>query len=250
MASRKSENVKVVVFVPESHAAKIRAAIGQAGAGKIGNYTYCTFSSKGTGRFLPGENAAPTIGQVGKLQTVAEERIEFVCPRRLLKSVVSLIKKILPYEEVAIDSYSLERLQVVDFESKELHHEVVEPMLRLIHKPGWKTVETAYENALKEITVDPSDAITDATTALQEGLKILGCKGNDFTALVKDAKVKLLKGYDEKYLSAIEKLVEWASAARVNKGDVHKSSSPSPDDAWFVVHLVGALLLRLSKATE
>lgn len=103
-----SNNVKIVVFVPESHADMVRDAMGKAGAGKIGNYKFCSFSSKGTGRFKPEKGAQPTIGEIGKLEEVQEERIEVVCDRNILKSVIAVIKKVHPYEEVAFDIYLLE----------------------------------------------------------------------------------------------------------------------------------------------
>lgn len=105
-----SKNVKVVVFVPESYTDTVREAIGAAGGGTIGNYTYCTFSSKGIGRFKPGDDAHPTIGTVGALESVEEERIEFVCDRTILHDVVAAIKTVHPYEEVALDIYPLEEL--------------------------------------------------------------------------------------------------------------------------------------------
>ena len=52
---------KIVVYVPEDHADQLREAMGNAGAGEIGNYTNCT-TVKGTDRFKPGEGANPTIG--------------------------------------------------------------------------------------------------------------------------------------------------------------------------------------------
>jgi hypothetical protein len=103
-----SNNVKIVVFVPESHADAVRAAMGEAGAGKIGNYINCSFSSKGTGRFKPEAGANPAIGEVGKLESVAEERIEMVCPREALTNVIAAIKRVHPYEEVAFDIYPIE----------------------------------------------------------------------------------------------------------------------------------------------
>ncbi|MFA5386297.1 MAG: hypothetical protein WC297_01325 [Candidatus Paceibacterota bacterium] len=103
-----SKNIKIVVFVPETHTDIVREAIGKTGAGKIGNYTYCSFSSKGIGRFKPESGAHPAIGQVGKLESVQEERIEFVCERSLAKDVIATIKKVHPYEEVAFDIYPLE----------------------------------------------------------------------------------------------------------------------------------------------
>src|SRR3989344_7390930 len=102
-----SELVKIVVTVPESHANKVREAIGKAGAGKVGNYAFCSFSTRGEGRFLPKEGANPAIGNVGKLETVAEERIEITCQKEILESVVHAIKQVHPYEEIAIDIYPL-----------------------------------------------------------------------------------------------------------------------------------------------
>ena len=103
-----SENVKFVVFVPENDADKVRQAIGEAGAGKIGNYDFCSFSTKGIGRYKPTEGAVPAIGAVGKFESVAEERIEVVCPRKILEDVINAVKKVHPYEEVAFDVYPLD----------------------------------------------------------------------------------------------------------------------------------------------
>lgn len=99
--------VKIVVFIPKIHAEIVRQAIGDTGAGKIGNYSHCTFSTSGIGRFKPLEGARPAIGEVGKIGEVEEERIEFVCERSIAKNVISAIKKVHPYEEVALDIYPL-----------------------------------------------------------------------------------------------------------------------------------------------
>jgi hypothetical protein len=103
-----STYVKLAVFVPESHADAVRAALGQAGAGKLGNYAFCSFSSKGTGRFLPLEGANPALGSIGTIETVIEERIEVLVPRGVLQNVVAAMKAAHPYEEVAYDIYPLE----------------------------------------------------------------------------------------------------------------------------------------------
>ena len=99
--------VKIVVTVPENEADALREAIGQAGAGKVGNYSHCSFSSKGTGRFMPQNGAKPAIGQVGRSEQVDEERIEVVCERVIAKTVVKAIRKAHSYEEPAIDIYPL-----------------------------------------------------------------------------------------------------------------------------------------------
>ncbi len=99
---------KIVIYVPESAADKVREAMGNAGAGVIGNYTFCTFTMKGMGRFKPGEGANPTIGEVGKMEEVEEERIETVCHGDRLKAVIAAIKDAHPYEEPALDVYPIE----------------------------------------------------------------------------------------------------------------------------------------------
>lgn len=99
---------KVVVFTPTTHADKVRQAIGDAGGGNIGAYTFCSFSSRGVGRFTPGEGANPTIGKVGKPEEVEEERIEFICETGCLDEVIAAIRKVHPYEEPAIESWRIE----------------------------------------------------------------------------------------------------------------------------------------------
>ena len=101
---------KIVVTVPENETKALREAIGNAGGGKAGNYTHCSFSVKGTGRFLPIDGAKPAVGQLGQLEEVAEERIEITCDSENLKAVVAAIRKEHSYEEPVIDVYKLEEL--------------------------------------------------------------------------------------------------------------------------------------------
>ena len=99
--------VKIVVFVPKSHTDVVRQAIGDAGAGKIGLYSHCSYSVDGVGRYKPLEGANPAIGEIGKFEEVSEERIECVCERSKAKEVIAAIRKVHPYEEVAFDIYPL-----------------------------------------------------------------------------------------------------------------------------------------------
>lgn len=98
---------KVVVFAPADAAEQVRAAITTAGAGHIGDYDSCTFSTPGEGRFRALEGANPTIGSVGAAETVAEVRIESVLPRHLRAPVVAALLAAHPYEEPAYDVYPL-----------------------------------------------------------------------------------------------------------------------------------------------
>jgi len=99
---------KLVIYAPLTHADDIRDALGKFGAGKIGNYSNCTFSVRGVGRFKPEEGAEPHIGEVGTLEAVEEERIETVCEGRVLKDVLDAIRQAHPYEEPAMDVYPIE----------------------------------------------------------------------------------------------------------------------------------------------
>lgn len=99
--------VKLVFFVPTSHADIVRKAMGDAGAGKMGNYSHASWSSIGHGRCIPLEGSNSAYGEVGKLQIVEEERIETLCERDKVKDVVEAIKKVHPYEELDFDIIAL-----------------------------------------------------------------------------------------------------------------------------------------------
>jgi len=98
---------KIVVFAPVEAAEHIRAALAGAGAGAIGDYDSCTFTSVGEGRFRPLEGARPAIGEIGRLEVVEEVRIETVCPRRLRAPALAAMLAAHPYEEPAYDVLEL-----------------------------------------------------------------------------------------------------------------------------------------------
>ena len=98
-----SNFVKIITYVPETHAETVRQAMGNAGAGKMGNYSFCSFSTKGTGRFIPHDGAKPFLGEIGKAEEVAEEKIEVICQREIISQVIEAIKKSHPYEEPAYE---------------------------------------------------------------------------------------------------------------------------------------------------
>ena len=107
------EYVKIAVFVPEENADAVREALGSAGAGKPkgSNYSFCSFSTRGVGRFLPEQGADPHIGKVGEIEEVIEERIETICARDILPQVLAAMKAVHPYEEVAHDVWALEIIE-------------------------------------------------------------------------------------------------------------------------------------------
>jgi dinuclear metal center YbgI/SA1388 family protein len=99
---------KVVVFIPHEHADRLRVAMAQAGAGRIGEYDMCSFNLAGEGTFRGSEATNPTVGRPGRFERVQELRIEMVCPGPRLGAVVEAIRRTHPYEEPAFDICPLE----------------------------------------------------------------------------------------------------------------------------------------------
>jgi len=100
--------VNIMVMTPIDHADAVRSAMGEAGAGRLGNYQYGSFAVKGTGRFIPQNKAQPTIGKVGELESVEEELIEVLCEESILEKVVEAIEKVHPYEEIGITFFPVQ----------------------------------------------------------------------------------------------------------------------------------------------
>src|SRR5256885_1053326 len=83
----KAANYKLVVFAPRDSADKVADAMFAAGAGRIGNYTSCSFRSPGTGTFFGEEGTNPTVGQSGQLEQADEVRIETILPMSRVEQV-------------------------------------------------------------------------------------------------------------------------------------------------------------------
>jgi hypothetical protein len=98
---------KLVVFVPREALNSVREALFAAGAGRIGDYERCSWYTEGTGTFLGGESTAPSVGQRGREERVAELRLETVYPSAREAEVVNALREAHPYEEPAFDLYVL-----------------------------------------------------------------------------------------------------------------------------------------------
>ena len=95
--------VKIVVTIPIENTEEIKKAIGDVGAGVIGNYSYCTVSTRCTGTFKGNNNSNPYIGEKNILKSVIEDKIEVQCDISIVKEVIKVIRNLHPYEEPAID---------------------------------------------------------------------------------------------------------------------------------------------------
>lgn len=102
-----TQEVKVVTFVPPDAVERVRAGLASAGAGLIGNYELCSFTTGGHGSFLGKEGSKPTIGRAGRLESAPEIRLEMVCSKRALGLAMEMIRQFHPYEEPAVDVYEL-----------------------------------------------------------------------------------------------------------------------------------------------
>jgi dinuclear metal center YbgI/SA1388 family protein len=94
---------KIVTFVPHADAARVLDALAAAGAGTIGEYDRCAWTTTGLGTFRPGGGANPTIGTVGEVEEVPETRVEMVLDRSRRSTVLAALREAHTYEEPAFD---------------------------------------------------------------------------------------------------------------------------------------------------
>ncbi|MDY6850955.1 MAG: Nif3-like dinuclear metal center hexameric protein [Thermodesulfobacteriota bacterium] len=105
-----ADKFKLTVFVPLGYEGQVRTALFQAGAGRIGAYTGCSFSGRGEGTFTPEKGAKPFMGQTGQAERVSESRLEVLVETEVLDEVIAALTKAHPYEEAAYDVYRLASL--------------------------------------------------------------------------------------------------------------------------------------------
>jgi len=101
---------KICVYVPENTVEKVKQALFDAGAGRIGNYDCCCWQTTGTGQFRPLENSQPAIGSINEIELLSEIKIELVCAAKYIKPAIEAMKKAHPYEEPAYDVWKMEAL--------------------------------------------------------------------------------------------------------------------------------------------
>jgi hypothetical protein len=97
------KRVQITTTVPLENTDAIREALGNAGAGILGDYSFCSFSINGKGRFKPSEAADPHIGEANKLEVVEEEQISVNCDLKKAKQIIAVLRAAHPYEEPLID---------------------------------------------------------------------------------------------------------------------------------------------------
>jgi uncharacterized protein YehS (DUF1456 family) len=188
-----------------------------------------------------GDDMFPTVVEALILALHANDRYH----RGLVPKFTQAVNVILGQERVG---WEVIEGEMVEIHSKELHTEVVEPALQLLHRPEFAGAEAAYRSALEETAQgNAADAITDAGTALQETLTTIGCEGNQLGDLIRSARKKgVLAPHDEPMAKAIDAVLNWVAADRSQMGDSHHASEARSEDAWLIVHVVGALIVRFA----
>lgn len=106
-AEGRATTYKLVVFIPDDHVEQVGEAMFRAGAGRIGNYSRCSFRSPGTGTFFGESGASPAVGRAGRLETADEIRVETIVPISCLDRVLAAMRATHPYEEPAFDVVQL-----------------------------------------------------------------------------------------------------------------------------------------------
>lgn len=99
---------KLITYIPQADAERLRKALFAAGAGNIGNYAECSFNLEGKGTYKGNEASHPTIGQPNVFHTEPETQIGVIFPKHLQNQVLQALRAHHPYEEVAYEVYILE----------------------------------------------------------------------------------------------------------------------------------------------
>ena len=137
---QQSREHKLVCFVPQDSAEKVRKALSAAGAGRIGSYTECAFQSVGEGHFTPSATSNPHLGKKEEHSTVPEVKLETVCPTSKVSQVLEALHKSHPYETPAFDIFALQGTPVqgtgqgrwIDLETPRPFSEVIESVKKYV----------------------------------------------------------------------------------------------------------------------
>ena len=101
---------KIEFYVPESHLEAVKSAMFEAGAGRVGDYDCCAWQTLGAGQFRPLPGSSPFVGEINKIESVSEYKVEMVCAAETIEAVVAALKQSHPYEEPAFSIIKTEQL--------------------------------------------------------------------------------------------------------------------------------------------
>lgn len=204
-----SDACKVAVFVPPDRAEDVMSALSEAGGGRIGAYSRCSFRVAGWGTFLPAESAAPYLGRAGRTERVEEIRLEAVVARSVLPQVLRGVRDAHPYEEPAIDVYPLAGWAlgggigaVGDREREAPLDRALEEIRRRI-RPAWIKVAGPVRKTVRRVA-------------------IVAGSGSEFAGAAREAGADLFVTGDLKYHQALEAAAGEMPVVDVGHGSAEK----------------------------
>ncbi|UTH12968.1 Nif3-like dinuclear metal center hexameric protein [Macrococcus equipercicus] len=196
-----SAMAKLQLFVPESHVMQVKAALSEAGAGQIGDYSDCFFQLEGTGQFKPDASAHPYTGEVGKLEIVDEIKLECVFEPRLRRQVEAALIASHPYEEPAYDIYEF---LVKDMFGTGIKAELEQP----VQIGNWlKEVKSKLKVDTVRLIGSPDQEIRT--------VGIIGGAGMDYVPAVRQSGVDVFLTGDIKYHEAHDLLMNGLPAVDI-----------------------------------
>ncbi|MCX6256622.1 MAG: Nif3-like dinuclear metal center hexameric protein [Bacteroidia bacterium] len=178
LSAKKGELIKLVTFVPISHADEVRNAIFAAGAGNIGNYSSCSFNSEGTGSFKASELANPFTGNIDELHFEKEIRLETIIPVHLVEKVLKALIDSHPYEEVAYDVYPLTNqydlvgLGMIGEFNEEMTETDFLAQLKNVFKTGIVRHTKLLNKKIKKVAVCGGSGVFLLKKAIQSGVDV------------------------------------------------------------------------------
>lgn len=98
---------KLITYTIPENLEKLRTALFDAGAGNIGNYENCSFTSQGLGTYKGNEKSNPKVGEVGEFVEAKEIKIEVTFEKQFEVKVLKALFSNHVYEEVAYEIYNL-----------------------------------------------------------------------------------------------------------------------------------------------
>ena len=209
---------KFITYVPATHASVVRDALAKAGAGRIGDYSHCSFSWQGVGSFKSSSKAQPYVGQVGQLETVEELRLEMVFPWKQKDRIIAAARSAHPYEEMAYDVLKLEQLSqplgygfVGELFQKKAFSQFIGDV-KQVFKLDSVTVVGSDQNLVKRIAFSPGSGSAFIGAAAAKGVDAYICGEVGYHQML-DAKrhglslIVLGHSYSERFF--VETAAQW-----------------------------------------
>jgi dinuclear metal center YbgI/SA1388 family protein len=173
---------KVVVFVPEQDLQRVMASVFAAGAGRIGQYSECSFRLAGTGTFFGSESTNPAVGQKGRHEEVPELRLEVLCRETDVPAVVAAVRNAHSYEEPALDVYPLRPGPAATGEG------------RIGTLPGPLTLEAFAARVRAELHCGPVQVVGDPAKTVRRVAIVCGAGGSFLSEAIQAQADVLLTG--------------------------------------------------------